>query len=122
MRGRGRLPQRGRRVGRSIAPMEENGQEAEEQTGSLWFPTLAVPPHVSTLDKESVREGWHASWLHARHGYRGGPYSPEPAHDKRPPPSENSRCACPTQDMGTPGRQESPLTTSGGRTPQAVHR
>ena len=42
-------------MGRSVAPMEENGQEAEEQTGFLWFPTLAVPPH-STLDEETVRD------------------------------------------------------------------
>ena len=42
-------------MGRSVAPMEENDQEAEEQTGFLWFPTLAVPPH-STLDEETVRE------------------------------------------------------------------
>ena len=42
-------------MGRSVAPMEENDQEAEEQTGSPWFPTLAVPPH-SALDEESVRE------------------------------------------------------------------
>ena len=42
-------------MGRSVAPMEENDQEAEEQTGSPWFPTLAVPPH-STLDEETVRE------------------------------------------------------------------
>ena len=42
-------------MGRSVAPMQENGKEVEEQTGALWFPTLAVPPH-STLDEESIRE------------------------------------------------------------------